>query len=98
MASELRFVGRDAEIAVLRAAFDDSAGGRPRVVVVLGDLGVGKTRLVTEALRVVRPVARWRAPVPRLLVSPCPTRRSSKRCVDWSQSHRDARRSSDSPN
>ena len=56
MASELRFVGRDAEIAVLRAAFDDSAGGRPRVVVVLGDLGVGKTRLVTEALRVVRPV------------------------------------------
>lgn len=56
MASELPFVGRDAEIEVMRSAFEDSAGGTPRVLVVVGDLGVGKTRLVTEALRVARPV------------------------------------------
>jgi DNA-binding CsgD family transcriptional regulator/tetratricopeptide (TPR) repeat protein len=41
-------VGRDAEAAQLRAALEQAAAGRPAIVVVAGEAGVGKTRLVTE--------------------------------------------------
>jgi ATP/maltotriose-dependent transcriptional regulator MalT len=41
-------VGRDAEVAQLRAALDRAAAGRPAIVVVAGEAGVGKTRLVAE--------------------------------------------------
>jgi DNA-binding CsgD family transcriptional regulator/tetratricopeptide (TPR) repeat protein len=41
-------VGRDAEAAQLRAALEQAAGGRPAIVVVAGEAGVGKTRLVTD--------------------------------------------------
>jgi DNA-binding CsgD family transcriptional regulator/tetratricopeptide (TPR) repeat protein len=41
-------VGRDTEAAQLRAALDQAAGGRPAIVVVAGEAGVGKTRLVTD--------------------------------------------------
>jgi DNA-binding CsgD family transcriptional regulator len=41
-------VGRDAEAARLRAALDQAAGGRPAIVMVAGEAGVGKTRLVTD--------------------------------------------------
>jgi DNA-binding SARP family transcriptional activator len=43
------FVGRDAELAVLGAAWDRAAGGARHVVVVTGEAGIGKTRLATEA-------------------------------------------------
>jgi DNA-binding CsgD family transcriptional regulator/tetratricopeptide (TPR) repeat protein len=43
-------VGRDAETAQLRAALDRAAAGQPATVVVAGEAGVGKTRLVTELL------------------------------------------------
>jgi DNA-binding SARP family transcriptional activator len=45
------FVGRDAELAVLGAAWDLAAGGARHVVVVTGEAGIGKTRLATEAAR-----------------------------------------------
>ena len=45
------FVGRDAELAVLDAAWDRAAAGARHVVVVTGEAGIGKTRLATEAAR-----------------------------------------------
>ncbi len=44
------FVGRAAERARLAAAWDAAAAGRPQLVLVSGEAGVGKTRLV-ETLR-----------------------------------------------
>ena len=41
-------VGRDAEAAQLRAALERAAAGRPAIVVVAGEAGVGKTRLVAD--------------------------------------------------
>jgi DNA-binding CsgD family transcriptional regulator/tetratricopeptide (TPR) repeat protein len=43
-------VGRDAEVARLDAALERAAAGRPAIVVVAGEAGVGKTRLVAELL------------------------------------------------
>ncbi|TYR65355.1 helix-turn-helix transcriptional regulator [Streptomyces parvus] len=45
-----RFVGRSAELAVLREEFARSRNGPGRVVLVTGDTGVGKSRLVAEFL------------------------------------------------
>src|SRR4051812_26408243 len=42
-------VGRDAELAVLTAALDAAVEGVPGVVLLGGEAGVGKTRLVEEA-------------------------------------------------
>jgi len=41
-------VGRGAEAAQLRAALERAAGGQPAIVVVAGEAGVGKTRLVHD--------------------------------------------------
>jgi DNA-binding CsgD family transcriptional regulator/tetratricopeptide (TPR) repeat protein len=43
------FVGRDAELAALTAALDAAVAGEPTVVLLGGEAGVGKTRLVEEA-------------------------------------------------
>jgi len=43
-----RFVGRQRELAVLRASLDDAMAGSGSVVVVGGEPGVGKTRFVQE--------------------------------------------------
>jgi DNA-binding SARP family transcriptional activator len=51
VASPAPFVGRDAELAVLDAAWDRAATGARHVVVVTGEAGIGKTRLATEAAR-----------------------------------------------
>jgi DNA-binding CsgD family transcriptional regulator/tetratricopeptide (TPR) repeat protein len=42
------FVGRKTEIAFLEAALDDVVQDRPRTVLIVGEAGVGKTRLVDE--------------------------------------------------
>jgi hypothetical protein len=47
-------VGRAAEAAQLWAAFERARADSPAVVVVAGEAGVGKTRLVTELLGRVR--------------------------------------------
>jgi class 3 adenylate cyclase/tetratricopeptide (TPR) repeat protein len=43
-----RFVGRDAEIEHLRRVLDQARAGRGQVVAVVGEAGVGKSRLVYE--------------------------------------------------
>jgi DNA-binding CsgD family transcriptional regulator/tetratricopeptide (TPR) repeat protein len=43
-------VGRDGEVARVRAAIERAAAGQPGCVLVAGEAGIGKTRLVTEAL------------------------------------------------
>jgi DNA-binding CsgD family transcriptional regulator len=45
-------VGRDAELARLRELLDDAAAGRAVTALVGGDAGVGKSRLVAEAIAV----------------------------------------------
>ena len=42
------FIGRRSELAQLRAAFERAAAGTPRTVLLGGEAGVGKTRLVEE--------------------------------------------------
>ncbi len=47
-------VGRDGEVAVLVREIDASAAGSPRFVVVRGEAGIGKSRLVQEATDAAR--------------------------------------------
>src|SRR5438045_8684733 len=50
-----RMIGRTAELAELEAALTDAAAGRPSLVFVAGESGVGKTRLLDEAARRAKP-------------------------------------------
>ena len=50
MPAETTLVGRDAERERLRTALADAAGGTPRALVIRGDPGVGKTRLLDSAV------------------------------------------------
>src|SRR5262245_32107322 len=43
------FVGRDAELAEIRAALDRAAAGQGGLVLLAGEPGIGKTRLADEA-------------------------------------------------
>src|SRR5688500_5446730 len=47
-----RFVGRHAELASLRQAVSDLGSGAPAAVLVGGEAGIGKSRLVSELIRV----------------------------------------------
>ena len=42
------FVGRERELGELRAAFDDAVSGNGRLVMVVGEPGIGKTALCEE--------------------------------------------------
>ncbi|HEX6419404.1 MAG TPA: AAA family ATPase [Acidimicrobiales bacterium] len=54
------FVGRDDELARLIEAWDGAAGGRPATVLVGGEAGVGKSRLLAElAAHVADGGGRW---------------------------------------
>ncbi|MFE6304769.1 helix-turn-helix transcriptional regulator [Nocardiopsis sp. NPDC057823] len=57
------FIGRGPDLAHLLAEGDLAARGDARVTLVLGDAGVGKTRLLEEYLR--------RTPLPRTAVGAC---------------------------
>ncbi len=48
------FVGRESELAALRAAFATARAGRPTVVLLAGEAGIGKTRLTDEAAVLAR--------------------------------------------
>jgi DNA-binding SARP family transcriptional activator len=54
LAAAAPFVGREAELATLAAAWEQAAGGARHVVVVTGEAGIGKTRLTVEAAWRVR--------------------------------------------
>src|ERR1700739_3082755 len=44
------FVGRENEVAILRAAWQSAVGGSARVAAIEGDPGIGKTALVDTVL------------------------------------------------
>jgi class 3 adenylate cyclase/tetratricopeptide (TPR) repeat protein len=48
------FVGRTKELESLEHWFQDAASGRPRVVLIQGEAGIGKTRLLQEAMSIAR--------------------------------------------
>ena len=48
------FVGRERELGGLRAAFDDAVNGNGRLVMVVGEPGIGKTALCKEFTRYVQ--------------------------------------------
>ena len=47
-------VGRDDELAAMRAALSVADAGRPTVVLLMGEAGIGKTRLADEAAVIAR--------------------------------------------
>ena len=47
-------VGRDRELALLEAALDTARSGRPGITLVVGEAGIGKTRLVDEGAAIAR--------------------------------------------
>ena len=46
------FVGRDSEVSALRAAMDEASRGHGRIFLLVGEPGIGKSRLAEEALRI----------------------------------------------
>lgn len=54
-------VGREAELARIRAALDELAAGRGGVLLLTGDDGIGKTRLLAEARGHIAERAAWLA-------------------------------------
>jgi DNA-binding SARP family transcriptional activator len=59
------FVGRDSELAELAAGLDDAFAGRGRVLLLVGEPGIGKSRLAEEL------IARGRDRGARVLVGRC---------------------------
>lgn len=51
VAADEPFVGRESELARLRAILDLAVKGRRRIVLIEGDAGIGKTRLALELCR-----------------------------------------------
>src|SRR5437879_2560041 len=51
MSTRVPLIGRDAELAVVLERLEAAAEGSGQVVLVEGEAGIGKTRLVAEALR-----------------------------------------------
>lgn len=49
-----QLLGRDPELVVLRRALDDARAGAPAFVIVSGEAGIGKTRLLAELIELAR--------------------------------------------
>jgi len=54
-----RLIGRDPELQLMLARWDEAAGGSGRVVTLIGDAGLGKSRLVGELLARVADESVW---------------------------------------
>jgi len=52
--SELPLIGRDAELAAIKARIERLAAGEGAILTITGDAGLGKSRLTAEAVRVAR--------------------------------------------
>lgn len=50
----LPMVGRSAELGLIRERLDTAAGGKGHVITIAAEAGMGKSRLVAEALRLAR--------------------------------------------
>jgi class 3 adenylate cyclase len=50
-----KFVGRKREIATLKESFEKAVGGSGQIVGIVGEAGVGKSRLLLEARKVLPP-------------------------------------------
>lgn len=65
MVARSPFIGRESELSELRAWLREAREGRGGVVLVSGDLGIGKTRFIEECLKATQPeeailaVGRW---------------------------------------
>ena len=60
-----RLRGREQELQALGDAFDQVASGHPAVVIVEGEAGIGKTRLLAEAMHLLVGAPWSRASPPR---------------------------------
>jgi class 3 adenylate cyclase len=73
------FVGRDAEMLQIAKALDRVAEGRGQVIALVGEPGIGKSRLAYEVIRSGTPWAGWRLRAGRspteLRPPSCPSRR-----------------------
>ncbi|MFL6117884.1 MAG: ATP-binding protein, partial [Catenulispora sp.] len=45
-----RLIGRTAQVEALRAALSAAAAGETRILLMTGDAGIGKTRVVRETV------------------------------------------------
>ncbi len=53
-ARQMQLVGRDTEVRAIGAALDELSAGRSRVLLILGEAGIGKTRLLDVAISQAR--------------------------------------------
>lgn len=60
-AERLPLTGRESEVAALRAALDAAVAGRGSLIEIIGDAGIGKSRLIDEILEGAGAVERYRA-------------------------------------
>ncbi|MGH7403326.1 MAG: ATP-binding protein, partial [Candidatus Rokuibacteriota bacterium] len=58
-AGRTRFVGRERELRLLRECFDLAAAGQGQVVTIVGEAGIGKSRLLRELRRQLGRAATW---------------------------------------
>lgn len=73
------FVGREHELGILQTSLEERVAGQGRTVVLLGEPGIGKTRLATE----IQPYAQARGL--RVLVSRCPDSEGAPPYWPWGQ-------------
>jgi class 3 adenylate cyclase len=75
-----RFVGRDQELVVMQQALEQASAGHGQVVALVGEAGVGKSRLYTSACTPTAHRAGWCSKVPRCRMAKPPRTFLSSTC------------------